>query len=188
MAHTWMTLDDFWQHCRNHPVSPLLRLLLSSDGSMVRSLMGLYLSPPALELIDQSERLLDDESSGCLGVPKGEKAIDRTVWLTLQQGPSGPTRVLFARSLFPIAKIKPNLYQEMRLGKLPLGEILESRALSTWRDQLHIACLPFPELAPGLGLAEDQLFWARRYRLTISGEISAIICEVLSPRLSSFSA
>ncbi len=188
MEQAWMTLEDFWRYCGNHPLSPLLRLLLSSDGSMVRSLKGLFLVPTSLEVVDQAERLLDDESSTRLEVPKGEKAIDRTVWLSVKVGPSEGKRLVFARSLFPISKTRPDLYQEMRLGETPIGEIIETRALSTWRDRLEIAYLPFPEVASGLGLAEDHLFWARRYRLTISGTVSAILFEVFSPQLSSFSS
>ncbi|MBN4053216.1 DUF98 domain-containing protein [bacterium AH-315-L15] len=188
MEQQWMTLENFWVYCRNHPVSPLLRMLISSDGTLVRSFTSLFLAPITVELVEQKETVIDDVSAERLEIPKGEKAFERTVWLSPHNERSEDKRCLYAVSLFPIAKMQPALYQDMRLGEKPIGRIIEERGLSALRDRLEIAYLPFPEVAKGLNQVEESLFWARRYRLTLSEHISAIISEVLSPRLSSFSS
>ncbi|MFQ5598792.1 MAG: chorismate--pyruvate lyase family protein [Nitrospiria bacterium] len=188
MKQDWMTLEAFWQHCRTHPVSPLLRLLLSSDGTMVRAFTGLFLEPTALQVVEQGDGVIDEALSQTLGVPIGEKAMKRRVWLRARRGRSGYEKCLYAVSIFPISKIQPNLYQDIRLGKKPIGRMIEDRRLATWRDALEIAYLPNPDAAEGLALPEDTCFWTRRYRLTMPGQLLASIREVISPQLSSFSS
>jgi len=189
MKQSWQTMEVFWNTCREEPpdraIDLLLRLLLSSDGTVIRYLNSLFLSPTDLEIVEQHEIVLDEEASALLEVPKREKAIERKVWLCNQRSAYPGGRLLYAVSVFPLSKIEAAFYQEMQSGKKPLGQIIDEHALSTRRDKLEIAHLPFPSVAKGFGLAEDHLFWARRYRLIISGQLSASIQEVLSPRLSS---
>jgi len=189
MKQDWQTMEAFWNDCRKNPQDPaldlLLRLLLSSDGTVIRYLNALFLSPTSLEVLEQHEIGMDKQSTDLLEVPEGEQALERKVWLCNARSRSPKGRLLYAVSVFPIAKIEVGFYREMRLGKKPLGQIIEEHTLSTRRDKLEVACLPFPGVAQGLGLSEDHLFWARRYRLIISGQLSASIREVFSPRLSS---
>lgn len=185
MKCDWMTWEAFGDDCRSQTLKPTQKLLLLSDGTMVRALNALFGKPARLEIIEQRDIVLDEKSATILKVSAGEKAIERTVWLDVGQGKQR-RRVLHAISKFPISKIKPDLYQEIRLGQKPIGQIIQERLYSTWRDNLEIAHLPFPAVAKGLELPEETLFWARRYRLSFSEQVSAIICEVLSPQLSSF--
>jgi len=188
MKRDWITLENFRDNCRLNPISPTLRLLLSSDGTMVRALNALFLETATLEIVEQRDIVLDEKTAVILKVAPGEKAIERTVWLKARQSGEKRQRVLHAISKFPISQMKPELYQEMRLGQKPIGQIIEERLYSTLRDHLEIAHRTFPEVSKGLQLPEETLFWARRYRLTFSEQVSAIICEVLSPQLSSFSS
>ncbi len=187
-----MTLQTFLSASRLQTLSPSLRLLLSSDGTMVRALNTLFFEPTVLETIKQTEIVLDEKTANILEVAAGEKAIERTVWLSTRLGreqlDKKRLRVLHAISKFPISQMKPALYQEISLGQKAIGQIIQDQQYSTWRDSLEIARRCFPEVAKGLQLPEETLFWARRYRLTFSEQVSAIICEVLSPQLSSFSS
>ncbi len=187
MKRDWMTLEAFWKDYRFRALSPTLRLLLSSDGTMVRALNALFGETTTLEIVEQRDIVLDEKTAAILKVAPGEKAIERTVWLDAGQGEKRH-RVLHAISKFPISQMKPELYQEIRLGQKPIGQIIQKRKYSTWRDNLKIAHRTFPEVAKGLQLPEETLFWARRYRLTFSEQVSTIICEVLSPELSSFAS
>lgn len=206
MNEAWLKAEAFRDYCRDHPVSPLLRLLLTSDGTVVGHLNSLFLRKIEVEVQAQSEVLIDDELSAWLEIPKGEKGIERKIWLaeggflspdpplrnSKPDPPADPPSIrgekrVYAVSTFPISKLKPDFYHDMKLGRTPLGKMIEARRLSTRRDQLEISHRPFPEVAKGLGFPQDQLFWARRYRLTISERASGAIFEIFSPHFSSFS-
>ncbi len=190
MRQEWRTLKVFLEDCKGLQCSAMLRLLLSSDGSTTRSFESLFLRPITLELIRQKEVLVDEVLSAQLQVPKGEKGIERAVWLkTLGDVDSESIQnLLYAVSIFPVSGFAPDLSQELQMGQKPLGQIIAERGLATCRDNFEIAYLPFPEVASALYLKEDTLFWARRYRLSIATQGSAYILEVFSPALSSFSS
>ncbi len=190
MRQEWRTLQVFLEDCKGLQLSPILRLLLSSDGSTTRSFKSLFLRPITLELIHQKEVLIDEVLSSQLRLPKGDKGIERAVWLkTLRDADSEPTqKLLYAVSTFPVSGFAPALSQALQLGQKPLGQIIDERGLATYRDSFEIACLPFPQVASELRLEEETLFWARRYRLSIATQVSAHIFEVFSPALSSFSS
>ena len=184
MKQGWQTLEVFLENCKSLPIPPMLRLLLASDGSTTRSFNSLFLMPVRLELVSQHEMAVDGLQSSQLGVSRGEKAIERAVWLKVVERDKPERKLLYAVSTIPISHCKPDLYQELQIAQKPLGQIIEERGLATHRDCFKVACLPFPQVARGLALKEDTLFWARRYRLSISEEISVLIREVFSPGLS----
>lgn len=179
MREQGLGVEAFWEECRRRPIDPILRLLLSSDGTLVRLLQSLFLKPVRLSIQSQREVLIEDPLSGWLGIPPGEKGIERKAWLIQD------VKRVFAISILPISQLKPDFYQELLLGQKPFGEIIREKGLPTRRDRLEIYRLPQPEVAGALGLSESELFWARRYRLTISEQVSGAIFEVFSP-FSSF--
>lgn len=191
MENEWLTVEKFWDYCRDHPVDPSMRMLLASDGTVVRLLQTLFLQPIGIEVRSQRELLMDDALADWLEIEKGEKAVERKVWLTTppdrrnESLPKGRKRI-FAISTFPISpKLPPGFYQEMQLGQKPLGRIIQERRLLTRRDRLEIRRLRDPEAAEELGLPPGDFFWARRYRLTISEQVSGAIFELFSPALFS---
>jgi chorismate-pyruvate lyase len=214
MNDAWLKVEVFREYCRDHPINPLLRLLLTSDGTVVGHLNSLFLKRVQVEVQAQHEILIDDALSKWLEIPKGEKGVERKIWLTLSEGelkraPLSPSdeaspdqlqpqsdkkpvsdrgeKRLYAISTFPISRLKPDFYHDMKLGRKPLGQMIEERRLSTRRDQLEIGLHPFPEVALEMGFSQEQLFWARRYRLTISEQASGAIFEIFSPHFSSLS-
>ncbi len=184
MKQDWQSISACWSNWKTHSVDPVLRLLLSSDGTTVRSLNALLLRPVSLEVMGQQSCLVSGQLASQLGVPEGEKAIERSVWLNIEKE-SGTEKLIYAVSTLPVSKLNPDVYQALQLREKPLGRIIETQSIPTFRDQLEVAYLPFEAVAATLALKEDTLFWARRYRLLISGQVSALICEVFSPRLSS---
>jgi len=188
MTRAWQTLEEFLKDCEKFQIPPLLRLLLASDGSTTRSFNSLFLTPITITLESQHESLIDDSSASQLEVSKGEKAIERCIWLKTGKGSKPDQKLLHAASILPISRFMPDIYQELQLGQKPLGQIIAERGLATHRDCFEVALLSFPDVAKELELKEDTLLWARRYRLSISGQISALIQEVFSPGLSLFSS
>ncbi|MFQ5579266.1 MAG: chorismate--pyruvate lyase family protein [Nitrospiria bacterium] len=200
MEQDWVNLEAFWTYCRKNAITPSLRLLLTSSGTVTKHLKALTLRSVDVEIKRQGEILISDALSERIEIPKGEWGYERRVWLrsgrplapdadALERAdrriPQG-TGLLSAVSTFPISRLKPELYQEMKSGKKPLGQIIEEKGLQTFRDRFEISHLPFPDTAEGLGLSQDTLFWARRYRINISDQASAYIREVFSPHTSSF--
>lgn len=188
MEAAWQTIRACWVDWKTAPIDPLLRLILSSDGTTVRNFNSLLLSPTTLKLVDQYETTADDNLSVRLEIPRSEKVLERSVWLELEERKGLKKKVIFASSIFPILRLEPDLNQALQLGEKPLGQIIEEGRLSSYRDQLEVGFLPFPAVAQDLSLPKDTLFWARRYRLWINGVVSAFICEVFSPELFSFSS
>ncbi|TAJ98822.1 MAG: DUF98 domain-containing protein [Candidatus Manganitrophaceae bacterium] len=204
MKNEWLTTEAFWEECRRHPIDPIVRLLLTSDGTLIRQLQAILLTPIEVAVQDQREILIDEEHASWIGLPAGEKGIQRKVWLTVRApsattpapGPfnDGPTpaasgeKKVFAVSTFPLSGLKPDLHQEISLGQKPIGRILEERHLPTRRDRLEITRLLLPQIAEALGRPPGELFWARRYRLNISDQVSGVIFEAFSPSLFSSSS
>jgi chorismate-pyruvate lyase len=207
MKEAWLKVEAFRNYCRDHPINPLLRLLLTSDGTVVGHLNSLLLKTIQVDVQAQHEIVIDDELSEWLEIPKGEKGVERKIWLTEGAflSPSDDNRPdrshpenreektittrgekrLYAISTFPVSRLKPEFYHEMKLGRTPLGRMIEEHRLSTRRDQMEIGHHPFPEIAKEMGYPQEQLFWARRYRLTISEQASGAIFEIFSPHFSS---
>ncbi|WDT80005.1 MAG: chorismate pyruvate-lyase family protein [Candidatus Manganitrophus sp.] len=84
--------------------------------------------------------------------------------------------------------MKPDFHQEVLLGQKPIGRIIEAQQLPTRRDRLEITRLALPQVAEALGLQPRELFWARRYRLNISDQVSGVIFEAFLPSLFSSSS
>lgn len=179
METAGLKVEEFYEACRRKPVDPLLRLLLAGDGTVVQFMESLSLKPVGIVVEDQEEILISDSLSDWLEIQRGEKGVERQAWLT--QG----EKKVFARSTFPISNLKPAFYQEMRLGQKAIGQIIKEKRLLSYRDRLEIFHLPQPRVARELGLPEKELFWARRYRLTLSDLASGAIFEVFSPTLFS---
>jgi len=189
MENEWLTKEAFWEECRRNPIDPILRLLLASDGTLIRHLQSLFQAPVQVAVQDQREILIDEEQASWIGIPAGEKGIQRKVWLALGAPSAAKNeRKIFAVSTFPLSGLKPDLYREILLSRKPIGQIIEAQHLLTRRDQLEITRLPLPQIAEALGRPAGELFWARRYRLTISDQVSGVIFEAFSPSLFSSSS
>ena len=182
MKRAGLKVEKFYSECRRQAIDPRLRLLLTTDGTVVHFLQALFLNPIKLLLQEQHEIVIEDSLSDWLEIPRGEKGFERKAWLT--QG----EKKVFAISTFQTSHLKPDFYQEIKLGEKAIGEIIREQGLLTRRDRLEIFHLPQPEVAGALGLPEKELFWARRYRLTIAEQASGAIFEVFSPTLFSSSS
>ena len=181
-----MTVETFLDFCRDHSVSPMVRLLMTTDGMVVRALEGLFLETVQLILIHQREGVIEEATSRWLGIPQGEKGITRSVWLTLKQDDSGTDqKILMAESILPLSGLPPHLYQEVQqeiqMGIKPLGLILHQFQIPLYRDQFEISHGPSPEVAKALNLPNGTPFWTRRYRLTLPSGAPWAITEILTP-------
>jgi len=175
---SWASPEQFLAGLDPLEISPLLRVLLTSDGSMTTLLEAVRLAPVDLEVIRQDEEPLDDDAALHLGVRARQPTITRHVWLS-QAG----HRLLYASSVLPTATLSPTLADGVRRALEPLGRLLDGCGRAVMRDRLRIGRLDHPALAEALGGAAAERLWCRSYRLTVEQTLTASIFEVFSPRL-----
>lgn len=170
------SLQDFFQECPQHVHEPLLRVMLTLDGTITRTLQAIHLRPIEVDVIQQSTARLDRETAQFLeGPPNLSEMISREVWLR-----AGRQRLLFASTLLAF-KDRENRLKERLNGREPLGAIIEASRLPSMKDKMVIGRLIFPEVAQGFGLAAAAELWARHYRLCISDVVRASVLEIFSP-------
>jgi chorismate-pyruvate lyase len=175
----WATAEDFLAETDPREVSPLLRILLTSDGSMTTLLEALRGGRIDLDVVRQGEEPVDDDTARRLGVRAHDPAITRHVWLT-----HAGRRLVYAVSVLPIASLSPSLAEEIRRGVEPLGRLLDACGRPAVRDGLRIGRIHNHGLADALGAPPSDPLWCRRYRLAVEQVMTASIFEVFSPRLA----
>jgi len=174
----WATAEDFLAETDPREVSPLLRILLTSDGSMTTLLEALRGGRIDLDVVRQGEEPVDDDTARRLGVRAHDPAITRHVWLT-----HAGRRLVYAVSVLPIASLSPSLAEEIRRGVEPLGRLLDACGRPAVRDGLRIGRINNHGLADAFGAPPSDPLWCRRYRLAVEHTLTASIVEVFSPRL-----
>jgi chorismate-pyruvate lyase len=175
----WKPLESFLADADSAEVSPVLRLLLASDGSMTTALEALRLGRIGVEVVRQGEEPLDEDTATRLGVSARQSAVSRHAWLT-----HAGERLLYAVSVLPLASLSPDIATEIRRGLEPLGRLFDTANRAVLRDGLRIGQLHDPELAAAFGAAPSETLWCRTYRLAVERTLTASIMEVLSPRLA----
>jgi chorismate-pyruvate lyase len=175
----WKTFEEFLADAESAEISPVLRLLLTSDGSMTTALETLRLGRIGVEVLRQGEEPIDNETARRLGVSALQTAVSRHAWLT-----HAGERLLYAVSVLPLASLSPDIAAEVRRGIEPLGRLFDTANRAVLRDGLLIGRLHDPDLAIAFGAEPSETLWCRTYRLAVERTLTASIVEVLSPRLA----
>ena len=175
LQNTWFDIKAFADHHLTNPLSPVARLLLTSDGSMTQMLESLLLSTVSMsierqEIIESSDDLDIVESEGSVG-------LAREAWLT-----DGKTPLIYAHSVL-FSDDKNYSLQSIQDVSQPLGRMLRDNQVKTLRDKCRVGLVESPQIAAHLGLDPDWHFWARYYRLTTDSAIKGVIFELFSPSL-----
>lgn len=173
-----MNGSEFISLCSSNPVETPMRMLLLSDGSLTMLLNACLISPVSLQRLRQDEVGLDKEMAAYIEAEAGQKVIDRDVWLI-----NGTKKVVYANSILPTSLMRDDIYNEIARGETPIGTLLSEQSILTRRDRLQIAKVKSKEICKELGLPEDTLLWARRYRLHTEGGFKGVILEVFSPKI-----
>ncbi len=202
----WPDIQSFIHFTKISRLNADLPLLLTSDGTLTRSLQALVRSPIYLEVILQETHGINEEAAQHLDLDlkKAPKALFREVWLVNEKR----ERLVYARSILPVESLSSSFYHELTLKKKPIGELIESLNLPSLKDKMSFSRVDSMALVSVFGSIADKSFpasdpktekefhsagdsdlWCRRYRLSVPGQILASIEEVFSPSLfnSSFS-
>ena len=174
----WMDGSEFLSTCSSDPAAAPTRMLLLSDGSLTVLLNASLLSPVSLQRLRQEEVSLDKEMAEYIEAGAGQRVIDRDVWLM-----SGNKRLVYANSILPTSLMRDDIYKEITRGDTPIGTLLSEQSILTRRDRLQIVRVRSKKISIELGLPEDAVLWARRYRLHTEGGFKGAILEVFSPMI-----
>ncbi len=168
----WIGVDDFLRTDDAAGMSPALRMLLASDGTITTLLRALCLSPIQVEVLRQEEIKLAAAAAEFLSVEPESSALAREVWLTADD-----QRLVCASSLILMEGLDRMLLQALRNRQKPLGRLLHESGLPVLRDRLQIASVADPSRIKALGLTGPGPVWMRRYRMSLKSKSIALIQE-----------
>lgn len=178
LKETWFGLEKFQDHHLVSPLSPVARLLLTSDGSMTQMLEALVLLNISMAIERQDIISPSASLSGIDEASEIEKALAREAWLTADNKP-----LVYAHSLLFAADSKPYSLDAIRDVTEPLGKMLRENNIKTSREGHRIGRVKSIEISGRLGLSPDEEFWARYYSLDTDAGLKGVIFEVFSPEL-----
>jgi chorismate-pyruvate lyase len=183
----WPDIQSFIHFTKISRFNANFPLLLTSDGTLTRSLQALVRSSIYLEVIRQETHGIEEEAAQHLDLDlkNAHEALFREVWLLNEQR----ERLVYARSILPVESLSPSFYHELSLKKRTLGDLIESLNLPSLKDKMSFSRVSSMALVKEFHSAGDADLWCRRYRLSVPSQILASIEEVFSPSLfnSSFS-
>lgn len=178
MEETWFVLEEFADHHLTTPLSPVARLLLTSDGSMTQMLESLLLTDVSMSIKQQETIEAEEELQELAGVEGQKKALAREAWLT-----DGKSPLIYANSLIFATGDEDASINMLQNTEKPLGRMLIEKEIRTLRNNCRIGLVKSKDLAKELGLPEGTKFWGRYYSLSTDSGLSGIIFELFSPQL-----
>lgn len=178
LKETWFGLEEFQVHHLVSPLSPVARLLLTSDGSMTQMLESLVLLNVSMAIERQDIIVPAGSFFGIAAADGVETALAREAWLT-----DGKRYLVYAHSLLFTDDSKSYSLDAIRDVTEPLGKMLRESDIKTSREGHRIGRVKSPEISKRLGLSPDEKFWARYYNLDTDTGLKGVIFEVFSPEL-----
>ena len=146
-------------------LSPLLRALLVTDGTVTKLLEAWSLEPVSVRVLDQANRHLE-AADDHLGLDQGDEVIKRSVMLV---GTESQRLYLFAESLIVPASLPTAVREKLNAEPGGLGKILLDSRLETRREGLWFGCERAAQIPAPVAALCDGEFVTRSYRI-IAGD------------------
>ncbi len=122
-------LDHLAELEKKYKLGPLQRILLTTDGSITRTLEALTSETVGVETVTQEVVAADEDLSTRLGVDVGDKVNFRVVNLKADD------RVLVhATSFTPLSRLRPEFRKNIMKEDVPIGRILARLKIETRRE------------------------------------------------------
>jgi len=160
------------------PLPELSRILLASDGSMTQMLETIFLSNVSINIKRQETVYPSMDVTSFAGLQEGSSALLREGWLTVDDRP-----LVYVQSLLFVLDDGILPLSMIREFDKPLGKIMRSENLKTFRDSFYIGKLTSPDIAKELDLDVHKGFWSRFYRLTTDQGLTGVMFELFCPWL-----
>ena len=178
VADTWFDLGEFAGHHLTNPLTPVARLLLTSDGSMTQMLEALTLSRISMAIERQDSVSPGDDIIELAKANKTDRAIAREAWLT-----DGKKPLIYAHSLLFASDNEGCSIDSIRSTDKPLGRMLIDSGIRTFRYGCRLGLVKSQDVARHLELSDETEFWGRYYLLSTDRGLKGIIFELFSPNL-----
>ena len=137
---------------------PFLRLLLTTDGTVTKSLESYFWEPVKVKNCGQQYLQLETDAP-VIHKYTGDEVLRRTVQLIgVQSGTCYATAV----SLICTELLDDTLRSNLEQGRVGIGELLRECGLETYREIVALG-----EGGEGEALADDQAIW-RTYRIVMN--------------------
>ena len=142
-------------------LSPILRTLLVTDGTVTRFLEAYFLEPIKVERVFQEEVTLEADLPS-LDLVRGNKILRRQVLLCRNSTKEVCT---FAESFIRLDRLWPKLRGDLLEGRLGVGELLRDRRMETYRELLSYGKENTGTLSHLLKIGKDETLLSRSYRI-----------------------
>lgn len=164
-------------------LSPLQRILLTTDGTVVQLLEAWFDDPIDLAGHQQCQTPVDRTDRDLQ--PAGEEQILRR--RVLLQGRRTGRNYIYADTAIVLDRLPPGLSDDLQTTSEPIGRLLHAHRVETLREVLRTGRRPAASLAGDFGIdsADDLLY--RVYRVVAGGKPIMQIAEhfPLSPLVES---
>ena len=133
-----------------------LRVLLSTDGTVTKSLESFFWEPVNVENLGQTYVELA-EAAPIIGCPMGSRVLQRRVQLV---GQHTQRRYVLADSLIRSSILPDKVRSDLEAGVVGVGELLRECSLETYREIMDFGC----------GETDGEPSVWRCYRIVMKGE------------------
>jgi beta-ribofuranosylaminobenzene 5'-phosphate synthase len=165
------------------PLSPLQKILLTTDGSVTGLLEAVSGHEVAVRTRSQEVVSADSECSTSLDVMPGQAVNHRVV--ELQDSETGDV-LIYAVSDTPLARLQSEWQNDLMRADIPIGKILKKYHIEGRRELLDVKMTkPDPALSHVFGIGGDDRLLRRKYQIIHNGAPLIHIEEIFP--LSSFS-
>jgi beta-ribofuranosylaminobenzene 5'-phosphate synthase len=155
-------------------LSPIQRILLTTDGSVTRVLEAIGREPVNVETIEQRVIQADEALAEVLGASPGEEVNYRVVNLTNSGGV-----LMRAVSYAPIARLIPEFRAPIMRRDMPIGRIMAELGIEARREITDINTASADrELAAVFGVPPGSVLLRRTYNIVHGGEVLLNITEM----------
>lgn len=153
----YLEADDQSTSLALHQLPAFLRVLLTTDGTVTKSLESYFWEPVTVHNRGQAYWNLDTDAP-VIECDAGARVLRRTVQLI---GDKTGTCYATAVSLIRTELLSPELRTGLEGGRVGIGELLRECGLETYREIVALG-----EGGAGEALAEDDAIW-RTYRIVM---------------------
>ncbi|MFQ5815690.1 MAG: chorismate pyruvate-lyase family protein, partial [Candidatus Hydrothermarchaeaceae archaeon] len=156
------------------PLSPLERILLTTDGSITRVLDALV--GEEVGVVTEAQRVIqaNKELASELDIEEGAEVNYRVVDLR-----SSKTILVHAISYSPLERLAKEFKEDIMKKDMPIGRIMSSLNMESRREIKGFeAVRGDEELCRRFRLSADSLFLKRQYHIIHGGEVFLSITEI----------
>ncbi len=179
----WLKASE-WEETLRHPtLGAEATALLLGEGSLTLELERVFNTPVEVEVSRTAHSPLEADEAEYLEETPAQESMEREVCLK-----AGGKRLVYARTVIPLALVEKDLIDVLKEGDEPIGKILSDKNYHFAKDRLELGLVRSESAAAALGVDPGSPLFARRYRLLSRKEgngwnIKASVTEVFSPEL-----